>query len=84
MERALADVSESAKASIPKTKRMTTKNFTVAIAGCGAGIAELHLQAIAIQLDTARIVGMCDVNATRGEPRAQQADCAFLCRPRDR
>jgi predicted dehydrogenase len=53
--------------------------INIAIAGCGAGIADSHLRAIA-KLDPAqaRIVAMCDVSAARGEPRAQQASVPFF------
>ncbi|MCS6847136.1 MAG: Gfo/Idh/MocA family oxidoreductase [Anaerolineae bacterium] len=48
-----------------------------AIVGAGAGIAELHLRALA-QLPAARIVGMADLNPERGRPRAAAAGCPFF------
>lgn len=48
-----------------------------AIAGCGAGIAESHLAALA-KIPTAKIVGMCDVSAERGQPRAEAAGVPFF------
>ncbi|BCX06024.1 MAG: oxidoreductase [Candidatus Roseilinea sp.] len=54
-----------------------THSLRYAIVGAGAGIAELHLRALA-QLPAARIVGMADVNAERGQPRAAEAGCPFF------
>lgn len=53
------------------------QNIRYAIAGCGAGIAESHLAALA-KLPGARIVGMCDVSAERGQPRADAAGVPFF------
>lgn len=48
-----------------------------AIIGCGAGIARHHLEAL-VQVPGAQIVGMCDLDATRGSERAQQHNSPFF------
>lgn len=53
------------------------QNIRYAIAGCGAGIAESHLAALA-KIPSANIVGMCDVSAERGRPRAEAAGVPFF------
>ena len=57
---------------------MTQPTYQIAIVGCGAGIAELHLKALAQLSAQARIVGMCDVSRERGEARAAQANAPFF------
>jgi len=57
---------------------MTHPHYRIAIAGCGAGIAESHLRALAQLTDRAHIVGMCDVSRERGQVRATQADVPFF------
>ena len=47
------------------------------IIGCGAGIATFHLRALS-QLPNAKIVGMCDVSAERGQARADEVGAPFF------
>jgi predicted dehydrogenase len=61
---------------------MTTPSLRYTIVGAGAGIADLHLKALA-QMPGARIAGMCDVSAERGRPRADAAGCPFFLDHRD-
>jgi UDP-N-acetyl-2-amino-2-deoxyglucuronate dehydrogenase len=48
-----------------------------AIIGCAAGIVPTHMRALA-QLPSAQIVGVSDISAERGAPRAAEAGCPFF------
>ncbi len=59
------------------TRPAETPPLRYVIIGCAAGIAPLHLQALA-QLPAASIVGMSDIDATRGAARAAEVGCPFF------
>jgi len=61
---------------MPSSKNST---FRYAIIGCAAGIAPLHLQALAqLPASAAQIVGMSDINAERGAARAAESKSPFF------
>ena len=59
------------------TRSSEPASMRYVIIGCAAGIAPLHLQALA-QLPTASIVGMADIDARRGAARAAEVGCPFF------
>jgi predicted dehydrogenase len=56
---------------------MSSLSLRYAIVGCGAGIALSHIRALQ-QLPNARLAGMCDVSAERGQARADRAGAPFF------